>query len=344
VSHDPQSTLRPLRAAAVDVEALRAGQAGAGAVVRVSRAAETTLRRMLRDDPTAPVELRLRALSPDDLSTPDLLAELRRRDRLPMELAAAFHDLAASASRLAGEGGDATPRDVEAAVAVADGLERHVRSQAFETQLEDPVLDPDETLIPPSPEDADRVHPVPPVSRASPRWPVLAGAAAVLLLVVALLLRGRGADLVEKGEAAYNRRDTAEAGRLFRQAAERDPEAPLPHFYLAQLHRQAGRTAEAVRELQAGLRAAPRDPGLNVELGFLLLDQGKAAQAADRFQAAVTLDPNSRRAWAGLVRALRAAGRPAAAERVLSMAPPAVRALVGGRDTARAADTSAGPR
>jgi hypothetical protein len=343
VSHDPESTLRPLRAVAVDVEALRAGRAGAGAVVRVSRAAETTLRRMLRDDPTAPVELRLRALSPDDLSTPDLLAELRRRDRLPMELAAAFHDLAASAGRLTGEGGDATPRDVDSAVAVADGLERHVRSQRFDTPLEDPVLDPEEKLIPPSPEDPHRVHPVPLVSRVGPQWPMLAGAAAVLLLVIViLLLRGR-TGLVEKGEAAYNQGDTAQAGRLFRQAAERDPEAPLPHFYLAQLHRRAGRTGEAARELQAGLRAAPEHAGLNVELGFLLLDQGKSAQAADRFRAAVRLDPESPRAWAGLVRSLRAAGRPAAAEQVLSRAPPAVRALVGGRDTAQAPDTLAGP-
>ncbi|HVH12782.1 MAG TPA: hypothetical protein VM759_07015, partial [Longimicrobium sp.] len=82
MSLDPESTLRPLRQRAPDVEALRGGASSAALVVRVARAAETTLRRMLRDDPTAPVELRLRALSPDDLPTAELLAELRRRNRL----------------------------------------------------------------------------------------------------------------------------------------------------------------------------------------------------------------------------------------------------------------------
>jgi hypothetical protein len=98
MTHDPENTLKPLRAVEGDVIALRTGTGGAAAVVRIARAAEGVLRRMLRDDPTAGVELRLRALSPDDLSSGELLAELRRRDRLPMELAATFHELTATSS------------------------------------------------------------------------------------------------------------------------------------------------------------------------------------------------------------------------------------------------------
>ena len=94
----PESALRPLRAVSSDIAALRGGSAGPGALVRVARAAESPLRRVLRDEPTAPVELRLRALSPDDLSTDELLAELRRRDRLPLELAAGMHELASVAT------------------------------------------------------------------------------------------------------------------------------------------------------------------------------------------------------------------------------------------------------
>ena len=44
--HDPESTLKPLRAVEGDVIALRTGQGGAAAVVRIARAAETVLRRM----------------------------------------------------------------------------------------------------------------------------------------------------------------------------------------------------------------------------------------------------------------------------------------------------------
>jgi tetratricopeptide (TPR) repeat protein len=330
VSHDPESTLRPLRSVALDLESLRAGEVRAGAVVRVARAAEAALRRMLRDDPTAPVELRLKALSPDDLPTDALLAELRRRDRLPMELAAAFHDLSATAARLASEGGDAAPRDAETALAVADGLQRHVRAHPADAPLEDPVLGADETLIPQPPEDRELVHPVPHVSRTRPAWPWVAGAAALaaLALLAVLLLGGGGSDALRDGEAAYRAGQTPRAETLFRQAAREDPGAPLPHYYLAQIYRQSGRRGEAARELREGLAAAPEHPGLNTELGYLLLETGRQREAVERLQQAVLLDSTSARAWAGLVRALRESGYPAQAERVLARAPAEVRALL----------------
>ena len=341
MTHDPESTLRPLRAVAADVAALREAPRAAS-VVRISRAADTVLRRMLRDDPTAPVELRLRALSADDLATGELLAELRRRDRLPMELAAAFHELSAAAARLAAEGGDASPRDAEVALAVADGLERRVHALPYDAPLEDPVLAPaDETLI--HPHDEQEVHPVPPVSGTRPAWPWVAGALGVLVLALLLVWSlgrgGGGGDALARGETAYRRGDTAQALSAFREAAREEPQAPLPRFYLAQIHRQAGRRDEAARELQAGLAAAPDDPGLNVELGFLLLEGGRAPEAVTRFRRAVLLDSTSVRAWGGLVRALEGAGRPAQAEAVLARAPAGVRALLG-RPAAAAPDSA----
>ena len=330
MTHDPENTLKPLRAVEGDVIALRTGQAGAAAVVRIARAAEMVLRRMLRDDPTAQVELRLRALSPDDVSTGELLAELRRRDRLPMELAATFHELAAAANRLATEGGDAAPRDVEVAVAAADGLERHVLSNPYEARLEDPVLAlPDETLIPPAPGHPDAVHAVP-TSRRTPPWPLVAAGAAVLaaILLGIFLLRGRGPDALSQGEAAFSRGDTATAFRLFMDAAREKPKAPEPHYYMAQIYRTRGRPQEAARELREGLTLAPDDPRLNTELGYLMLDQGRAPQAAERFRSAILLDSTSARAWAGLVSSLRRAGRPDQAEKVLARAPVEVRSLI----------------
>jgi len=330
VSHDPESTLRPLRGVAVDVEALRAGEPRAGAVVRVARAAETVLRRMLRDDPTARVDLRLRALSADDLPADELLAELRRRGRLPMELAAAFHDLASSAERLVQEGGEATARDAAAATSLAEGLSRHVRAHPFDASLEDPVLTPDETLMPASPREDGAVHAVPPQSAARPVWPwALAALALVLVLLAFVITRDRGTGTLDAAAAAYRGGDRARAEQLFRQAAREDSAAPLPRYYLAQIYRESGRTAEAARELRAGLRSAPDDPGLNTELGYLLLDSHRPAEAVERLGRALQLDSASVRAWGGLVRALREAGRPAQAEQVLARAPAEVRALMG---------------
>lgn len=337
MSHDPESTLRPLLKAAPDVAALRAAPAAA-AVVRVARAAEAALRRMLRDDPTAPVELRLSALSPDDLATDELVAELRRRDRLPVELAAAFHELTTAALRLASTRGQASPRDAELAVGVADALEAHVRAHPLDSPLEDPLLARDETLIPPHPHDPDHVHAVPAATRDRdhPAWllpavALLGGVVLVALLVGLLTGRGDG-DALARAEEAYRKGDTAQAVTLFRDAAEDDPEAPLPRMYLAQIYRQQGRADAAARELRAGLAAAPRDPGLNVELGFLLLQQNRPVDAVQRFRTAVLADSTSTRAWGGLVTALRRSGNTAQAERILARAPADVRALLGRAD------------
>jgi tetratricopeptide (TPR) repeat protein len=333
MSHDPENTLKPLRAVEGDVIALRTGTGGAAAVVRIARAAEGVLRRMLRDDPTASVELRLRALSADDLSTGELLAELRRRDRLPMELAAAFHELIAGANRLATEGGEATPRDVEVAAAAADGLERHVLSNPYDASLEDPVLVPrDETLIPPPTASDEPVHAVPVDRRAAiPFAMVAVGAALLAILVIGVVLFSRRGDPdpLREGEAAYSRGDTTRAFALFQDAIREDPKAHEPHYYLAQILRTRGRPQEAARELREGLALAPNDPRLNTELAYLMMDQGRAPQAVERFRAAILLDSTSGRAWAGLVAALRRSGQPDQAERVLARAPLEVRSMIG---------------
>ncbi len=340
MSFDPESTLRPLRQRAPDVDALRAGAPAAALVVRVARAAETTLRRMLRDDPTAPVELRLRALSADDLPTPDLLAELRRRNRLPMELAAAFHDLDLACERISG-GADPAPRDAQLAVSVADGLDSHIRTlPAGVQQLEDPVLDdPDDDVL--TLDDESPVHAVPAPGRRRVPWETLLALAAlvVLLFFVIRLRGGDDDDALRRGEAEYRAGRVVQAERAFRDYAEEHPTDPQPRVYLARIYREAGRLPDAEREIQAGLRSAPDDAGLHTERGFLLLDANRPADAVPVFRTAVSHDRESPRAWGGLVRALRAAGRPVDAEQVLRLAPAEVRALI---RTADARDPSAG--
>jgi len=336
VSFGPESTLRPLRQRAPDLEALRAGAPSPALVVRVARAAESTLRRMLRDDPTAPVELRLRALSEDDLPTPDLLAELRRRNRLPMELAAAFHDLDLACERISG-GADPAPRDAGLALAVAEGLKAHVLALPGGSHLEDPVLDdPDEEAL--TADDEEPVRSVPlPRRRRVPWETLLALAALVVLLVIFIRLRGGDGEELRQGEADYRAGRVAQAERVFRDYAGEHPRDPRPRVYLARIYREAGRMRDAERELQAGLRASPGDAGLLAEQGALLLDSDRPAEAVDVFRAAVVADGGSHRAWAGLVRALRADGRPVDAEQVLQQAPAEVRALM---RTADARDTS----
>jgi Flp pilus assembly protein TadD len=157
------------------------------------------------------------------------------------------------------------------------------------------------------------------------------------------LLRDGDAGALAEGEAAYARGDTARAEEHFRRAASEDPKGPRPRYYLAQIYRQSGRRNEAARELRAGLEAAPDDAGLNIELGYLLLESGRTGEAVERLRKAVLLDSMSTRAWSGLVRALRDSGRPAQAERVLARAPAEIRALIGPVDAAAAPPSMAPP-
>jgi hypothetical protein len=326
----PESTLRPLRAVAGDISALRGGSASPGALVRVARAAESTLRRVLRDDPTAPVELRLRALSPDDISTDELLAELRRRDRLSLELAAGVHELGAVAARVS-DGAEPSARDFEMARTVADGLERHLLSAPATPAplLEDPVLAEEAEAPIPAHDDATRVHAVP---RDRGRRPLafLAGAAGVaaVVLLAAWAVRGnRGGDL-ERADRLVREGKIAAAAQQLREYADARPDDPEGRLRLAALYREAGRRQDALREVRAGLIARGEDAGLNSELGHLLLDSGKPIEAVRAFRRALGADAENERAWVGLLRAMREAGMGPQAEQARERAPLAVRELV----------------
>lgn len=325
----PESALRPLRAVSSDIAALRGGSAGPGALVRVARAAESTLRRVLRDEPTAPVELRLRALSPDDLSTDELLAELRRRDRLPLELAAGMHELESVATRVSA-GAEPSPRDFQMARTVADGLERHLLSApaAHAPLMEDPVLSEEADAPIPAHDDATRVHPVPRDRGRSPlRW--LAGALGLtaVVLLAAWAVRGNRGGL-ERVDLRVREGKIGEAAQLLRAHADEHPDDPEARVRLAAILREAGRRQDALREIRAGLIARGGDPALNAELGHLLLDSGRPAEAARAFRRALDASPEDERAWVGLLRAMREAGMAAQAEQARERAPAAVRELV----------------
>lgn len=326
-----EAALRPLRRASGAVEALRDGtaepQARRAAVVQLAGAMEASLRRLLRDDPHVPLELRLRALAPDELPTDALVAELRRRDRISIELAAAFHELTARARGLR-EGGEPEPGDAELALRLAERLEWEA-----DAPPPAPVPAPEEPVFP---EEDPLVHPVTPPDRV-PRGGLLWGGAALALILLAVVgwiawSRGASGRALEEGIALFRAGRAEAAVPHFRQAVVADPEDPRPRLFLARIYRREGRLNEARMEIRRGLEASPRDPGLNRELGFLLLDAGRPDMAVPAFRQAVTVDPRSTAGWVGLVRALRAAGRGDAAQRVIDSpsTPPEVRAHLNG--------------
>ena len=157
---DQDSALRPLRNADPAVTALRSGglpeSETRAAVVQVAAAVEMSLRRLLRDFPGAALQVRLRALAPDELRADEVLAELRQHDQISMELAAAVHDLLEVRQRLR-DGGAVGANDPTLAYHVADRLEQeasHPRPAPSPAAPSASDLDEEETLpaaaIPPS--------------------------------------------------------------------------------------------------------------------------------------------------------------------------------------------------
>src|SRR5690606_35904894 len=97
---------------------------------QVAAAVEMSLRRLLRDHPGAALQVRLRALAPDELRADEVLAELRQHDQISIELAAAVHELLEVRQRLR-DGSALTPHDATLAYHVADRLEHEAnRPQA----------------------------------------------------------------------------------------------------------------------------------------------------------------------------------------------------------------------
>lgn len=123
-----------------------------------------------------------------------------------------------------------------------------------------------------------------------------------------------------------------EYGRLARQAFEQlgrvAPDSYRTHEAAADAFALAGRSAEAMAEYRAVLRAKPDLPGIHRAVGTLFLREGKAAEAARCFQAELALDPRSATANVDLARALLTLGQGAQAEHLLRQAllldrPPA---------------------
>ena len=209
---DPQSSLRPLRGAADDLELIASGtsdlQELRRALLRIIHAIEASLRRVLRDEERAPLDLRLKALATDELSAPDVIAGLRQQGWFSIESAAAIHELWAVRRRLAG-GEPPTPADTRLVLRVADRLEDQVLAAPTAPATPPPAPE-DRTLIQPLPPEPDPELDVVSHRRRRPVWLPVAVAALALVLLGVWWFLGRENDL-EAGVERFRSGQVAEA-------------------------------------------------------------------------------------------------------------------------------------
>src|SRR5688500_16632188 len=93
---DPDRALAPLNAVEASIEKLdtyRTTQELAESLQAIGQAVERSLRQLLRAETRAPDDLRLIALSPEDLPPERLILALRKHDLLSLELAGMLHEL-----------------------------------------------------------------------------------------------------------------------------------------------------------------------------------------------------------------------------------------------------------
>jgi len=158
------------------------------------------------------------------------------------------------------------------------------------------------------------------------------------------------AGALQSGVFSFDRGDLSAAMKCFKRAVEWDENsAPLRAALAVGLSLQ-GRANEAVEQLRAACRLAPRDAEFEFKLGLALNEAGKPDEARAALERAVILDPQYSAAWYNLGLARNAAGETEPALECLlraeSLAPsspqiPYARATIlaglGRRDEARSA-------
>jgi tetratricopeptide (TPR) repeat protein len=299
------------------------------------QAVERTLRVLLRSDTSVPDTVRMAAMSSTDMTFDAVLSELRRRDRVSIELAGRVHELGQTVRRAEHTG--ARPQDADLAQQVVaqvrrevhDAADRPMRASAHGAVVAEAL--------------GDDVHPVPRAERPArqrldiqallarlPRsrpWVIGAATAATLLVVLlAVLVFGGGSDM-EAGVEAFRQQRWGVAEQRFRAELSRNNDNVTARLYLARMLRQQGRTQEAADLLKAAARTDPRDPAVRRELGHLFLDLKQPALAVEQFKIAVEQGPEEQLNWVGLIEALYRAGDPTT-EQWVTRAPPAVQAMV----------------
>jgi tetratricopeptide (TPR) repeat protein len=291
------------------------------ALEAIGQAVERSLRQLLRLDASVPDEVRLTAHDPDALPFERVLASLRQRERVSLQVGNEVHELRRSIERA--RAGQVRASDADLARGVVERLRTEIPLRALDSEAvaDDTVRDVAHGAVERGDFD-EAVHTVP--SRgAAPwlRWAALAAGVVVVGLGAWLIgSQLRGSSDLESGVAAFQQGRLGIAERHFRLAAE-DAEEPTAALYLGRILRRQGRYPEAAQVLNEARKRYPEDADVLRELGHLLaVDLNRPAAAAETYRKAVELNPEASANWIALVRALRAAGDPAA-ETVLARAP-----------------------
>ena len=233
---DGDGALRPLRHLAATIEALRddalSEEESRSAVVQIAAAVEMSLRRLLRDDDQAALDLRLSALAPDELRPDEVLAELRQLDRISINLAAAIHSLFEARQQIR-KGAPLATRDRVLAYQVADQLEEETSRPSSPPPADlhpapDFVVDDDVTLpsAPPSPFRGRRVR-----TDVAPRRLVAVLAVVAALVIAAIWWAWPSADNdLAEGVSRFQMGAYEDAAAYFWRSAQANPRDPTPRY------------------------------------------------------------------------------------------------------------------
>jgi tetratricopeptide (TPR) repeat protein len=118
---------------------------------------------------------------------------------------------------------------------------------------------------------------------------------------------------MQTGVFEIDRGNISGAIHFLRKAVEWDTNSAPPHHALAVALSLAGKADEAVEQLQAACRLAPRDAEMQFKLGLALNEAGQAEAARAALEQAVKLDPQFAQAWYNLGLAYNAANQREAA-------------------------------
>jgi Tetratricopeptide repeat len=104
----------------------------------------------------------------------------------------------------------------------------------------------------------------------------------------------------------WSHKKTQQAADAFTRAGSDAPGFDQPHYYLGLLHRQAGRTGQALAELETAVRLNPSNAPALSNLGILLAGAGRLDDAEKALRKATEVDPVDARARAVLEEFLKA--------------------------------------
>lgn len=332
---DAAAALRPLDEAADAIRRLDEYQGSDDlndAVARVGAAVDRTLRVCLRNDPSAPEEHRLNALSPD-LPSAEVVRSLRARELISLETAGTVHELSTAWARA--REGRAGSGDADVARTAAHRLRADLAAAAPAPGSPTPVETAPEDRLPEPEASEGRGNggdrgPPRDGRHGSGRWMawVGAGLAAMLVLGLAWVVLGGGEREYDRALTAFRAGRLDSAAVLFERVVEDRPADVSALLYLARSHRRLDRPSEAAAVLRQAAAVDGQDPGVRRELGHLFMDLGRPQAAVAQYEQALEQAPDDPLNWAALIRGLRASGDPRAAD-LLRDAPPEVRAALG---------------